>query len=298
MKLPYIAVVAVFAAIVAGCGGGGGGSSVLPAPASGGANSVTPVTTPAATAPTSAAPQTITLSIVIPKGVTTAQMLRGKQYIPSNTGSMTLTLVSVNGVVTSGTAQGPFNLTAPSQTNVNPACTVVSNGTACTFTIIAPSGTDIFTATTFSDANATVPLGSGSVAFNVASNGRNTANLTLAGPVASVSLLSATTSLNNGNPMSVAVSRDAMSTARVTTGGTRLPLDSVTPAPLPSAVTSSRIFVIALDAVGNQIINPTTFDIPVTITLSLNGASPNVVSLNVNVRRTVDDRYRDGLDLR
>jgi hypothetical protein len=55
----------------------------------------------------------------------------------------------------------------------------------------------------------------------------------------------------------------------------------VSPTPPPAGPLTSRIFVIALDAVGNQIINPTTFDIPIQVQLSLNGMPANSVSLNV-----------------
>jgi hypothetical protein len=61
-------------------------------------------------------------------------------------------------------------------------------------------------------------------------------------------------------------------------------LQLTTPSPAPTvapAATSARVFVIALDAAGNQIINPTTFDIPITLTLGLSGTPPSLVTLSV-----------------
>jgi hypothetical protein len=307
MKLDWMVALAALAVIVAACGGGGG-SSV--APGTGGTSSgslPTSTLAPSTSAPLST--QSVTLSIVIPKSATTSTNVRKVKYIPSNTASLTLALVSVNGTAQSGSAQGPFNLTAPTPTNPNPNCTAGSSGTSCSFTIAAPIGTDIFTANTFSNSNGTGALGSGAIEISVTANARNTASLTLDGPVASVSLFSATNGyLSNGNPLTqsplegegslvrapghanltseqaaaISAALTRRKTAHATGSSVRAPAQlAPTPTPAPTTQTSSRIFVIALDSAGNQIINPTTFDIPITLTLALNGTPPNVVSLAV-----------------
>jgi len=59
------------------------------------------------------------------------------------------------------------------------------------------------------------------------------------------------------------------------------PVVSATPVPPGPVLSTSRIFVIALDAVGNQIINPTTFDIPINLLLSYNGLPAGDATLTV-----------------
>ncbi len=228
--------------------------------------------------------QQVSLNIVIPKSTTsTASSKRGAQYIPANTGSLTLTLISFNGTpVTGATAQGPYNL---SPTN-NPNCTVIpsSGNTSCTFSVSAPVGKDIFLANTFSSNNGSgQSLGSGAIAMSITANAANKASLVLAGPVASVSLLSSITTLTNGNPQISETSNNrapGQSNARSTASNGQKTLGAITATPAPSVITS-RVFVIAVDSAGNQIINPTTFDIPITIQLNLNGATAGTVSVSV-----------------
>src|SRR5271165_2036410 len=135
-----------FLLLVAGCGGGGGGGGSLPAASSGGA--IAP-SSPATNAPSggATAPPNVTMSLTVTiPGKKSSSRARGPQYIAPNSGSMTLTLLTVNGVAVTGTAQGPYNLT-PGPTNPN--CVVATN-TTCTFQISAPVGTDIFLANTYS----------------------------------------------------------------------------------------------------------------------------------------------------
>jgi len=78
----------------------------------------------------------------------------------------------------------------------------------------------------------------------------------------------------------------ALATANASPTGPIVPVARkvlATPSPTPTSPvqTSSRLFVIALDAAGNQIINPTTFDIPITLTLALNGTPGSTVTLGV-----------------
>jgi hypothetical protein len=297
-----------FVASVAACGGGGGGGT-LPGGSSLGTGSGGGSTTSTPAPGASAGPmQTMALTVTIP-GKKSAARARGPQYIAPNSGSMTMTLLTVNGVAASGAAQGPFNLTA---SPTNTACTANPNGTTCTFQISAPVGTDIFLANTYTSSNGTgQSLGSGSVLLSVRLNATNSANLSLTGPVSSVQIVTTTPTLSNGNPPTnssdsdsqVSVVRSgspaskasfaklrrgrltAQSKRKAQSAGTsvRRPLliaPAVSPTPPPLA-TSSRIFVIALDAAGNQIINPTTFDIPINLTLALNGTPAGAVTLTV-----------------
>lgn len=249
----------------------------------------------------------MSLTITIPKTTSKSSVRsRGPQYIAPNSGSIKLTLLSVNGVTVTGSpTQGPFNLTLGP---TNPSCSAGANGTVCTFQISAPIGTDIFVATTYasSDGSGTA-LGSGAVMLTARLNATNSANLSLTGPVASVQLLTSTTTLFNGNPIPLptasgcqlcSLSHKAASqakektlnaarpktagTARVASTATRTPAVKSPALPTPGPVaTVSRIFVIALDAAGNQIINPTTFDISINLVLTLNGLPANTVTLSV-----------------
>jgi hypothetical protein len=165
------------------------------------------------------------------------------------------------------TPQGPFNLSASSS-----SCTSGTNGLTCSFSIDAPIGSDVFVANTYSGANATgSPLGSGAVALTVAANATNAAGLTLTGPIASAQLFS------DGAVLYNAAAGPPAQSARRAPAAKRSTADA-SPAP-QSQILSSRLFVAALDVNGNQIINPTTFDIPLTVTLSLNGLTPGVVQL-------------------
>jgi hypothetical protein len=299
-KQLFLFLSAALVTLVTACGGGGGGGSSLAPSASGGTPANPPTTSPSGGA---TAPPTVTMSLTVTiPGKKSSSRARGPQYIAPNSGSMTMTLLTVNGVAISASAQGPYDL-VPGPTNPN--C-VAGTNTTCTFSISAPVGTDIFLANTYSSSNGTgQPLGSGSVLLSVKQNATNTASLDLTGPVSSVQVVSATTVLYNGNPIpapecsdcSVARghgaqdaqrNRAAASSSRsiaarsTTAGATRKPAVTSTPPPTPGPVNnSSRIFVIALDSQGNEIINPTTYDIPINLTLSLNGLPAGDATLTV-----------------
>jgi hypothetical protein len=262
-------------AVLAACGGGG--SSSLPA--SGGAGGVgAPAGPPAGQA-------AVRFSISVP-GVGTASNSRRAQFVDPSTQSLTMTLLQNNGVAANGTAQGPFNLTPGSA-----GCTGI-NPLVCTFSLNAPIGNDVFLANTFSGPNATGPLGSGAVTLSVVQNATNSANLTLTGPVTTVNLGSTNSAtfdtLWDGNgpfvpvPASVLLAAESDSKARAGAQtntrahatGSRHPLVLSTLVPMP--VASERIFINALDAAGELIINPTQFNQPVQLTLSLNGGTQNV----------------------
>jgi hypothetical protein len=307
LKKPFLIGLMIGAtALATACGGGGGGGSSTPGISTG---SLLPAATPTpgAGGTTTTPTQSVRLQVTIPGKTNTAANARTPKYISPNSGSMTLNLLSVNGNSATVAAQGPFNLTAgPS----NPNCAVANGATTCTFSLNAPVGTDIFLATTYTTANGTGnPLGSGAILLTVKQNSTNTQSLVLNGPVASVQLVSSVTSISNANPSNnvndSAIARSqspdakaramrarhnpatttakSLSTTRAGATASRRTATAaiVSPTPPPAGPLTSRIFVIALDAVGNQIINPTTFDIPIQVQLSLNGMPANSVSLNV-----------------
>lgn len=250
-------------ASLAACGGGGGSGSSI-APGTGGATPGNGSINVPATAPPAAPAGSLkaTLSIVIPTaGGVSSALSRRAQTVAVGTQSITMTLLKSNGTVVTTAPQGPFPLTATS-----PGCTATSGSVTCRIQIDAPIGADIFSAQTYSTttASAGTLLGSGAVALTIAENAINTANLTLNGPVASVVLASAGSYLGNG------ISQIPSSVRRST---------SVLQPSLPF-VASLPLYVIALDATGNVIINPAIYNTPITLQLSLNNDSP-AVSLNV-----------------
>jgi hypothetical protein len=144
----------------------------------------------------------------------------------------------------------------------------------CTFSINAPIGTDVYIANTFSGTNAVGPLGSGAVALSVALNSSNNANLVLSGPIQSISAFSNNTQFSdtlwNGiggydayicnNPYS---SYCEESSSRRPEG-----IPSSAPSSNPTPPTSERVYFIASDASGNVILNPTTYNQPIIVTLN------------------------------
>jgi hypothetical protein len=181
-----------------------------------------------------------------------------------------MTLLTANGVAVSGaTAQGPYNLQA-GQTGC-----VTTTTTTCTFSIAAPIGTDVFVANTYSALGGVGALGSGAVSITVQANATNSASLTLTGPVTNVTLASTNAqyfdTLANGSEPFVPISQsiydllNSDSKARIASAA-RKPLTV-----LPASLLSERIFVIATDAQGNTILNPTTFNTNVILTMHSSG---------------------------
>lgn len=184
---------------------------------------------------------TATFTITIPKS-STSSLRRSPAYIAANTQSITLTLLQSNGVPVAGTPQGPFPLVAGS-----PGCATGANGVTCSVTVNAPIGNDIFVAQTYTTTTAAAGslLGSGAVSMTVADNARNTAIIALNGPVAHFNVFAATPTLT---------------------------------APGPA---TSRIFVIALDAQNNVIVNPAMYDTPIVLSLDFtNYYVANSISLS------------------
>lgn len=262
------------AAVLAACGGGGGGSgSVAP-----GSNITNNAPAGGATTP-AAGTLAYAFKITVPAG-TTQSTARHIKLVPSNTKSIVFTLNATTGTGTAGSAQGPFGLTATS-----PGCSQDNAGNInCTLQINAPIGQDIFTATIYSTTNAAAgtQIGSGAVALSVALNAQNQAQLSLNGPIASVALGSDCPSLIVdyfggcvlGDPAAFyyndAVARKSQASSRKTTDDTN---------PFPSSLATMRLFAIALDAGGNPVVNPTTYDQPVTLLLS---GSQGLLALNVS----------------
>jgi hypothetical protein len=261
-------------AVLAACGGGGGGGSSSVPGTGGGSSQATPT-------PGNVTGQgTVRFSISIPAR-TGSSTQRRAQFVDPNTESITLTLLQTNGAAVSSAAQGPFNLTAGS-----PGCTT-TGALVCTFSISAPVGNDVFLANTYSGTNATGPLGSGAVALSVVQNATNTANLTLTGPISNVVAVSNNganldTLWNGVAPFVPITATDLENEGQVgaharnggqTQGGSRIRDSLSTPAPVPSA----RLFLIAEDSTGNIILNPTTYNQPIILTLSLLGGPANVM---------------------
>lgn len=229
------------AATLAACGGGGGAAAP---PVAG----TTPAPGPTPTAgPASAA--RASFSITIPKKAGSARG-RSPRTIPSGTQSIRFTLVKTDATTSTPVPSPLYPLTPTS-----PGC--VDNGTTitCTLQVAAPVGTDIFVADVYATTDGSgTKLGSGTVRIAVADNAVNTASLSLFGPVAKV-VLSSDDIAHDGSP--VLAINFLVALPNISLPGTT----EIVP-------TSARIFVVALDAQGNQIIAPDTFDTPVTLTIA------------------------------
>ena len=108
-------------ALATACGGGGGGGGSAPATNLGGSGNLVLPTAPATAGAVTTQTVPMALTITIPKTTSkSSTRSRGPQYIAPNSGSIKMTLLSVNGVtVTGAPAQGPFNLTLGP---TNPSC--------------------------------------------------------------------------------------------------------------------------------------------------------------------------------
>ncbi|MBV8582316.1 MAG: hypothetical protein JOZ86_16965 [Candidatus Eremiobacteraeota bacterium] len=188
--------------------------------------------------------------ITIPNATSSA-VRRTPRNVPANTKSISFTLIkSDNAGVTPG-APALYPLTATS-----PGCVSGGNGITCTIAIQAPLGTDIFEADLYSTTDGSgTKLGGGTVKITVQNNTTNTASLSLFGPVASVVLTTDDTANDGQVPFAVRFL-------------SLLPNITLPGVPTQVVPQSARIFVVALDAQGNQIIAPDTFTTPVTLTVA------------------------------
>ncbi len=188
-RLAWLCSSVIGVALISACGAGGGGGSA-----------VTPITSPAV------APASVQFVVTLgPTSVVAVDRRHPKFTAPAGTGSLSFTLTSVNG---SAAAAAPttFNFSGA-------ACTPAVNPTSCTFTVQAPVGTDVFTITTYAQANEQgAPTGSGSVTVTATAGQTTTAPTTLSGTVASIELSLPTGVAPEGNtttlPLTV-VAKDA-----------------------------------------------------------------------------------------
>jgi hypothetical protein len=268
MRIPGIIALGAIAFAVAACGGGGGstpgsGAAIVPGSLATPGPGAAATATPAGALPAGSAIASV--SVKLPKG-TYAAATRRAQTIGANTESITFTLLQVNGVAASRTPQS-CGLTASS-----PGC-ATNAGTGnlvCTLSVGAPVGTnDVFLAQTFSGPNGTGTLtGSGAVAFSVAQNAVNSASISLNAQVASIYLVSSSPYLGP-NPYSTA---QPASVRRAIPSGFRAPQTAVT----GGTANTLRVFVIALDSAGNIILNPSSYDTPITLQLAFQYGNPDV----------------------
>lgn len=240
---------AVIAVLAACGGGGGGGSSTTPG---------TPSQLPAGTG-------AVQMSITVPNGSgTVSASRRSPKYVAPGTQSITLTLLQTNGTPVNSAAQGPFNLGAG-----QPGCVTVTNGVTCTFSVNAPIGDDIFIANTFAQLNGISPLGSGAVALSVVQNTTNVASLTLTGPIQSIVAVSNNSTYSdtlwNGNAPFVPLTYAQASTLYNVSSNARRGAQVLQQT---APILSERLYLIASDVNGNIILNPTTYNQPITLTLN------------------------------
>jgi hypothetical protein len=255
IKERNLIALAVIAVLAACGGGGGGGTSTLPS----GTNSVGAMPTPSATAtPVLPAGYAVdAVSITMAKGTYAAASSRSVQAIGTGTQSIVFTLLQQNGVAQTGSPQD-FGLTASSS-----GCTTNPNTQAltCVLPVDAPVGQDVFLAQTYSNANGTGSLtGSGAVALNVGINSTNTASIVLNAQVAAVYVVSGSFYLGSYLPPS-AIARGTGAQAVIRRAGTQSALRHAAGAQQVNypAVTSTQVFVVAVDSSGNTILNPSTY---------------------------------------
>jgi streptogramin lyase len=122
----------------------------------------------------------VTFTIAVPSASAPASNRR-RAYTSSNTGSIGITLVSVNGVAQSASA------TIVALGASASGCTSASSGVNCSVTVTAPAGDDLFSIATYQSNNGTgAVLASTSIAADVGTTS-STVALTLSGVPAAVS---------------------------------------------------------------------------------------------------------------
>jgi len=224
-------------AVLAACGGGGSSGTVAPS------SVPTAVVTAAATStPLPSNEARAAFSITLPSTKTASA--RNRQTIGTGTTSITFTLLQPAG----GTAQS-FPLDG-SQTY----CTSGQNGLTCTLSVVAPIGLDVFLAQTY-DSNNNL-TGSGAVQFDVTENSTNVESLSLTSQVQSVYLTSSSNYLGLYSDGFQYESQEAIA---------RPPAAIRRPAQTGGPVPSMSVFVIAQDSANNTILNPSIFNLPITI---------------------------------
>jgi hypothetical protein len=283
-NLIALAVIAVLAAC--GGGGGGGGTTALPS----GTNSVGATPTPAATStPVLPAGYAVdAVSITMAKGTFAAASSRGALAIGAGTESIVFTLLQQNGVAQTGSPQD-FGLTASSA-----GCTTNPNTGAltCVLPVDAPVGQDVFLAQTYSNANGTGSLtGSGAVALSVGINSSNTASIVLNAQVAAVYVVSGSFYLGAYGQLS-AIARGTGAQAVIRRAGTQSALRHPDTQVNYPDVTSTQVFVVAVDSSGNTILNPSTYSSPVYLQIAydtLDGYLPYTADVTLTATYAAND---------
>jgi len=201
-------------ALLIGCGGGGGGRTT-PSPLS------------VATSPgggTSSATASTQIVLTIPTLAASSGITRSRANVSPATQSFVVTLVSANGT--------SDNLSV--ETDVDgPGCVTSSGATACTASIAAPVGSDVFSVALYAQPGGTgTLLGSVTAPETITENATNRIALDVNGVVDS------------------------------------LYLAIVTPAATAGTPANSAAYIVALDPSGNIIVLPGGYVTPITITSS------------------------------
>ena len=228
------------AAVFAGCSGGGGGSSTLSV-----TQTAQPQATATATPPVAAKTGTASFTFLLPFQ-RTANINRKAMYISPSTQSVTVTLLTVNGSAPGTPVNATINIGA-----MQPGCTPTGVQVSCDLSVATPLGSDTFSVTTFSGLNATgTSLGATTVLYTLYANAANHVTLTLSGTIASLYLFS---------PQLFRCS------------------DCSQPklyAPGQGSTQQALLVPVPLDAFGNQIVNPGTYNTPITFTSNPRPGTP------------------------
>jgi hypothetical protein len=160
--------------LVSACGGGGGGSAPGGALPSSGGNSGT------GTLPQGSASSTFALTLQQYTPVNTAATRRRAAFISPATAQISLTIVSVNGIATSG-APMTFAVSPSS-----PNCAGTNGVVTCNLAATIPIGNDVLTATTLNANSQT--LGSSTITATVAQNATNRIALSVGGQIANLQI--------------------------------------------------------------------------------------------------------------
>jgi hypothetical protein len=171
-------------ALLSACGGGGGSANPGTVPAAG--------STPGAVAPQGSATATFALSLQQYTPVNTTATRRRVAFVSPATAQISLTIVSVNGVVSSGSPMTfPISPGAPN-------CTGANGAVNCNISATIPIGSDVLTASTL-DVNGHT-LGTSTITANVVQNATNVIALAVGGQIANVQIYLSQNHFTPGTP--------------------------------------------------------------------------------------------------
>jgi hypothetical protein len=285
VKLPWLLALSVLAVTAAACGGGGGGSALAPSSSGSGGSGSGSGSGSGGGGSTSlpAGFLSASVKITVPSASSGPSSVRRTKLVEPNTQSITFTLLQTTGSSTGSTPQ-TFTLTT-----ANPNCATSASGLACTLSVAAPVGTDVFLAQTYSGTSGSGTLtGSGAVKLSVAVNASNTASISLDGTVSSVYLVTSASYL--GLPPSDNNNNNDDAHARVASAARRSTLSA------SGLISSFQVIPIALDSNNDPILNPSTYDAPIVLQLlyineytsDTDTTSAPDVTLNVSYNASVD----------